>query len=163
MPNKPDELTFQQLRFARLYFENGGNASDAAKQLKISKSSGQRWKSLPQIKEMLIRFEQQAMQSYLVDRNFLISSNLQIHDRCMQVEPVLDLDGKPTGEFKFDPKNALAALREVADICGFKNQKLQLKREVKENDDTGAKQVVFTLFTDLSEEDNQDIHGDYSP
>lgn len=33
-----------------------------------------------------------------------------IVDRCMQTEPVLDYQGNPTGEYRFDAKNALNAI-----------------------------------------------------
>ena len=34
----------------------------------------------------------------------------------MQVRPVLDKEGKETGEFQFDAKNAIAAIKEIADL-----------------------------------------------
>jgi len=34
----------------------------------------------------------------------------------MQVHPVLDKDGKETGQFQFDAKNAIAAIKEIAEL-----------------------------------------------
>ena len=43
----------------------------------------------------------------------------KIHDRCMQGEPVLDFDGNPTGEWKFDAGNANRANENIGKHLGF--------------------------------------------
>lgn len=43
----------------------------------------------------------------------------KIHDRCMQGEPVLDFDGNPTGEWKFDASNANRANENIGKHLGF--------------------------------------------
>lgn len=42
-----------------------------------------------------------------------------ISDRCMQAEPVLDKDGEPTGEYKFDANGAIKATENIAKHLGF--------------------------------------------
>lgn len=43
----------------------------------------------------------------------------EISDRCMQAEPVLDKEGNPTGEYKFDPNGAIKATENIAKHLGF--------------------------------------------
>ncbi|WP_027874488.1 terminase small subunit [Spongiibacter marinus] len=48
----------------------------------------------------------------------------RVYERCMQVEKILDRDGHPTGEIKFDPSNALKALALIgkhADVKAFES------------------------------------------
>ncbi len=43
----------------------------------------------------------------------------KVYDRCMQGEQVLDFDGNPTGEWKFDPSNANRANENIGKHLGF--------------------------------------------
>ena len=75
--------------------------------------------------------EREDVQEYISERQKKVSDKLQyslervlmnfakIHDRCMQGEPVLDSDGNPTGEWKFDPTNALRATENIGKHLGF--------------------------------------------
>jgi phage terminase small subunit len=54
-----------------------------------------------------------------IGKDYIVAQLLAIHRRCMQAEPVLDREGRQTGQYKFDPSNAIKALREVATLCGF--------------------------------------------
>lgn len=42
-----------------------------------------------------------------------------IYDRCIQAEPVLDYEGNPTGEWKFDASNAIKANENIGKHIGF--------------------------------------------
>lgn len=44
------------------------------------------------------------------------------YDRCMQAEPVLDFEGNPTGEWKFDASNANRANENIGKHLGFFNK-----------------------------------------
>lgn len=44
-----------------------------------------------------------------VETDDILRSILEIRDRCMQGEPILDGEGKPTGEWRFDARHALRA------------------------------------------------------
>lgn len=41
---------------------------------------------------------------------YVLNSLMEIVDRCKQAEPVLDHEGEPTGEYKFDSGGANRAL-----------------------------------------------------
>lgn len=43
----------------------------------------------------------------------------EISDRCMQGEPVIDFEGNPTGEWKFEPMAALKATENIGKHIGF--------------------------------------------
>lgn len=49
----------------------------------------------------------------------LVQSFGDVHSRCMQGEPVLDFEGNPTGEWKFEPAAALKALENIGKHVGF--------------------------------------------
>ena len=49
----------------------------------------------------------------------VLSNFATIHDRCMQGEAVLDFDGNPTGEWKFDASNANRANENIGKHLGF--------------------------------------------
>lgn len=52
-----------------------------------------------------------------VDAKWLREQLLELYHRCMQQQPVLDKNGKPTGQYTFDAKNALGALKALAEDC----------------------------------------------
>lgn len=43
----------------------------------------------------------------------------EVYTRCMQGEPVLDFEGNPTGEWKFEPMAALKANENIGKHIGF--------------------------------------------
>jgi phage terminase small subunit len=47
---------------------------------------------------------------YSVSRESLIRDAIEVKQRCMQAEPVLDREGNPTGEWTFKAREALAAI-----------------------------------------------------
>lgn len=49
----------------------------------------------------------------------VVAKLIQITNRCMQAEPVLDSEGNPTGEWKFDSRGAVQALTTQARILGM--------------------------------------------
>lgn len=61
----------------------------------------------------------------------LVKSFADIHSRCMQGEPVLDHEGNPTGEWKFEPNAAVKSLENIGKHLGFysANNVLTVKQE----------------------------------
>ena len=53
-----------------------------------------------------------------IDHKDLLRSLKTIMQRCMQAVPCLGPDGEPTGEFRFDAKNALGAADIIARMGG---------------------------------------------
>lgn len=46
-----------------------------------------------------------------ITHGYILEGLKDIKERCMQAEPVLDSEGNPTGEYRFDAKGALGALK----------------------------------------------------
>ena len=68
----------------------------------------------PVKKRILLYTEQIAKNAIMktgLDRAWVIERLMGVVDRCMQAEPVLDKDGEPTGEYKFDSGGANRALQ----------------------------------------------------
>lgn len=58
----------------------------------------------------------------------MIQANLKVvADRCMQVEPVLDAKGQPTGEYKFDASGANQALKLLGQTIGLFKEESRIK------------------------------------
>lgn len=55
--------------------------------------------------------------SYSLER--VLTNFATVFDRCMQGEPVLDFEGNPTGEWKFDANNANRANENIGKHLGF--------------------------------------------
>lgn len=64
----------------------------------------------------------------LVATREMIQFNLKaVADRCMQVEPVLDAKGQPTGEYKFDASGANQALKLLGQTIGLFKEESRIK------------------------------------
>jgi hypothetical protein len=58
----------------------------------------------------VVEAAQEVIQKVAVDKDWIRDRLAQIVERCMQAEPVLDREGKPTGEFTFQAPAAIRAL-----------------------------------------------------
>lgn len=71
----------------------------------------------------------------LKDRNmvtveWVLKRFIDISDRCIQAEPVLDRDGMPIGEYKFDASGANKATEMIGKHLGMFKDKLELSGEL---------------------------------
>ena len=55
-----------------------------------------------------------------IDADYVMRMTNELLERCMQKEPVLDSDGCPTGEWKFDSAGAARALKLLGDHCAVR-------------------------------------------
>lgn len=76
------------------------------------------WKFInrPHVKRAMALFIEDALDEIGVSHTSLVADLDEIKRRCMQAQPVLDDEGKPTGEYQFDARGAIAAIREIADL-----------------------------------------------
>jgi len=65
------------------------------------------------VRAALAEYKAARAELVIVDSAWMREKLVQIIDRCMQVVPVLDSQGKETGVFKFDQSGANAALRSL--------------------------------------------------
>lgn len=81
-----------------------------------------------------------------LDREWVISRLMQVAERCMQAEPVLDRKGKPTGEYQFDSAGANTALRMLGDTMGlFKPAEKKPEDEYANLSDDDITRIVAEL------------------
>ena len=64
----------------------------------------------------------------LVATQSYVQMNLRVvAERCMQVEPVLDAKGQPTGDYKFDASGANMALKLLGQTIGMFKEESRIK------------------------------------
>ena len=64
----------------------------------------------------------------LVATKQYVQMNLRVvADRCMQVEPVFDAKGQPTGDYKFDASGANVALKLLGQTIGMFKEESRIK------------------------------------
>ena len=64
----------------------------------------------------------------LVATKQYVQMNLRVvAERCMQVEPVLDAKGQPTGDYKFDASGANTALKLLGQTIGMFKEESRIK------------------------------------
>ena len=90
----------------------------------VGKRQAQKWEREDvrvrnRINELSDAATQNAILKTGLDREWVISRLMSVVERCMQAEPVLDKEGEPTGEFKFDATGANNALRMLGDTMGL--------------------------------------------
>lgn len=118
----PNKLTSQQKQFADEYLIDL-NASQAAIRAGYSERSSRSTAS-----DLL---NNKDIAKYISDKQRKVSDKLNwsferiitrfadISDRCMQAEPVLDFEGNPTGEYRFDANAAIKATENIGKHIGF--------------------------------------------
>lgn len=81
-----------------------------------------------------------------LDREWVITRLMQVADRCMQAEPVLDKEGCPTGEYQFNSNGANQALKMLGDTLGlFKPAEKQAGDEYANLSDDDLRRIAHEL------------------
>jgi phage terminase small subunit len=72
------------------------------------------WERSPNVRTRITELTEAITHNSIIknglDRGWVISRLMTVTERCMQAEPVLDKDGEPTGQYKFDSTGANRAL-----------------------------------------------------
>jgi len=95
--------------FVLKYITNGYNGAKAAKDSGHPSSAGSRLLKKDSIKAVIATHMNARCKILGVDANWVLDNAVKLFDRCMQTVKVIDQYGA-TGEFKFDPTNAIKAL-----------------------------------------------------
>lgn len=64
----------------------------------------------PNVQRVLRLIRKERMERTLISSDWVLNKLVQVIERCMQGQPVLDDEGQPTGEWKFDSNGANKAL-----------------------------------------------------
>ena len=86
---------------------------------KTAESQGSRLLSNVKVMNAIDKLLEQRQKRTLITADYILNSLKSVAERCMQKEAILDRNGEPTGEYKFDSAGATRSL----ELLG-KNQKL---------------------------------------
>lgn len=118
---KCNDLSSQQYLAVSLYLKSM-NKSQAATDAGYSTTSVF---SNPAVKQEIAEQMKIRADRLRIGADWVLIQAVEIYKRCMQVEPVLNRDGNPTGEFKFNASGAIAAVNLVGrhvDVKAFDAQ-----------------------------------------
>lgn len=114
-------MTEQQRRFADKYFEtlNGSqSAIYAGYSERTARQQAYNMLQDPEIEAYITGLRQEYAEKAGVNKQWIVERFKDISDRCVQAEPVLDSNGIPTGEYKFDSSGANKATEMLGKIIG---------------------------------------------
>src|SRR5665647_853819 len=73
---------------------------------KTARSQGQRLLTKPDVRKAVEEAQKARQERTNISADYVLNSLKEVAERCMQAEPVLDRDGKPTGIYRFDSAGA---------------------------------------------------------
>jgi phage terminase small subunit len=111
-----ENLTTLQQRFVDVLVETPdviyayGLAGGKAKRPHVRQRSAYEILVNPQVQKYLRKFRRDRMERTLITSDWVLNKIVQLIERCMQGQQVLNDDGEPTGEWKFDSAGAAKGL-----------------------------------------------------
>lgn len=140
-------LTEKQKMFVLEYLVDL-NATAAAKRAgyseKTAEEQGCRLLRNVKVQEALKEAQQERSEKLSLSAEWVLERFKLISDRCIQGEPVLDREGNPTGEWRFDSSGANKATEMIGKHLGMFVEKHEINANVNINkleeffDDSGA-------------------------
>jgi phage terminase small subunit len=115
------KLTDKQQLFIQEYlvdFDSTQAATRAGYSVPTAYAQGHALLKQPLVEKALSEAKGQRIQRTQVDQDFVISKLVEVVERAMDPYPVLDRDGMPTGEFKWQGSVANSALALLAKHTG---------------------------------------------
>ena len=110
---------------------------------KTARSQGQRLLTKPDVRKAIDEAQKVRQVRTQISADYVLNNLKEVAERCMQAEPVLDKEGNPTSEYRFEHAGANKAL----ELLG-KNLKLFTDRlEIR----------VINSWEDLSEEEQAKV------
>ena len=117
-----DGLTPKQAAFVREYLIDH-NGTQAAIRAGYSKNGAEVTASQllrnPKVAQAIKAGEAKLEKKVEITKEKIVERLNTVAERCMSETPVYDLDGEPTGEFKFDANNAIKANVELSKLLGY--------------------------------------------
>lgn len=136
------KLTPKQQRFVEEYLIDL-NATQAAIRAGYSKKTAQEIGSenlaKPMIAMAIAQYQKKISEKLQIDAEWVLRQAVKVHQRCLQETPVLDSEGNPTGEYKFDSTGANKALDLIGkhiNIQAF-SDKMKVDQELTINVNSG--------------------------
>ena len=110
------QLTLKQERFVHEYLIDL-NATQAAIRAgyskKTAKQIGSQNLSKLDISAAIQEAASERIERIKIDADWVLQEQVKVYERCMTVHPVLDSQGNPTGEFRFNAAGANKALESI--------------------------------------------------
>ena len=130
------KLTVKQEKFCQEYVANGGNASGAYRSaysthnMKSETINNKAYilSTKGDIRARISNLRKKIEEESNVSAVWVRKKLIELVDRCMQAEAVLDSEGMPTGEYKFDSSGANKAIDTLNRMQGYYEK--DNKREV---------------------------------
>lgn len=126
----PSKLTEKQRQFVREYLIDL-NATQAAIRTgysaKTAKVQGSRLLTNVAVQAAIQIAKSERAARKVIDQDYVLDVIQNTIDRCRQAEPVLDKNGQPTGEYKFDASAVLKGAELLGRHLGTWNDKLKLQ------------------------------------
>lgn len=109
------ELELREIEFIRVYLVNGMNGTKAAVEVfglnrEYAATKAHNLLQDPRIASIISAEMHARMRRLRIDVDWVLEQAVEVFNRCMQTEKILDRHGNLTGEFKFDATNSLKAL-----------------------------------------------------
>lgn len=99
--------------------------------------TARQWAKQPAVRTRITELTEMLTENSILkaglDRGWVISRLMTVTERCMQAEPVLDKNGEPTGEYKFDSGGANRALELLGKTMRMFDGKEQNKNDEYSN------------------------------
>jgi len=162
------DLTMPQEAYCRAR-ASGMAVAEALKTIgnKVSLNTAHQWDKKPEIAGRIAELSAMATKNAIIntglDREWVIGRLMQVAERCMQSEPVLDKKGNPTGEYKFDAAGANQALKMLGDTMGlFRQAEKKMEDDFSNLSDDDLTRIASELakqtgLLDLPEENVIDV------
>ena len=82
--------------------------------------------SYPNVLEFINSVKEVVAEKAQINAQWVLEQAVKVHERCMQAEPIIDKEGGPTGEYKFEHSGANKALEIIGkhiDVQAFLERK----------------------------------------
>ena len=110
---------------------------------KTARSQGQRLLTKPDVRKAVEEAQKARQERTNISADYVLNSLKEVAERCMQAEPVLDRDGKPTGIYRFDSAGVNRALELLGKHLKMFTDRIEIR--------------VIGCWEDLSDEEQQNI------
>lgn len=113
---------------------------------KTARSIGQRLLTKTDIQEAIEESQDARQKRTKITADYVLTSLKEVSERCMQAEPVLDRDGKPTGIYRFDSAGVNRALELLGKHLKMFTDRIELR--------------VIRSLDDLTEDEQRELLDD---
>lgn len=110
---------------------------------KTAKQIGTENLSKPVLAEYIAELKAKRSESTAINAAWVLRQAVEVHERCMQAEPIIDKEGSHTGEYKFEHSGANKAL----EIIGKHVDVQAFTENVKLNADIAVTQTLEERLT----------------